>query len=225
MTDFIEFERKFLLKPAMLAAVLARACSVQVMQQGYFMENENRCVRVRRAGDDFILTFKTSTGEVGKAKEVELSVDPEKGQELLAQCTTGVHKTRHCVQDGEFLWEIDVFAGHNTGLVLAEVELASDAASDRLSAQLPEWVEREVTGQAEYFNTSLARVPTAGAQSQELSTMTYDRLFVDDYVYNGKIATQLNAMGLCSKTVCPECHVDDFCHVEDCSKLDLVADI
>lgn len=157
MTNFIEFERKFLLKPAMLAAVLARASSVQEMQQGYFMENENRCVRVRRAGDDFILTFKTSTGEVGKAKEVEMSVDPEKGRELLADCTTGVHKTRHCVHDGEFMWEIDVFAGHNDGLVLAEVELASDAASDRLSAQLPEWVESEVTGQAEYFNTALAK--------------------------------------------------------------------
>lgn len=224
MSNFIEFERKFLLKPAMLAAVLARASSVQEMQQGYFMENESRCVRVRRAGDDFILTFKNSTGEVGKAVEVEMPMDPELGKVLLAQCTTGVHKTRHCVQDGEFLWEIDVFAGHNAGLVLAEVELASDEASDRLCAQLPDWVEREVTGQTEYFNTSLARVPVARAP-QNFATMSYDELFVDDYVSNGKIATQLNAIGLCSKTVCPECHVDDFCHVEGCSKLQLVEHI
>lgn len=158
MSEFIEFERKFLIKPTMVAAVLARAQSVQELQQGYFMENDSRCVRVRRVGEDFILTFKTATGDVGKAGEVELSVDPEKGTELLSQCETGVHKVRHCVQEGEFLWEIDVFQGHNTGLVLAEVELESDAASERLSAQLPDWVEREVTGQAEYFNTALARM-------------------------------------------------------------------
>jgi adenylate cyclase len=159
MTNFIEFERKFLLKRDMLAAVISRAHVVQELQQGYFMENDSRCVRVRRADREFVLTFKNSTGELGKAIEVEMPMDPEHGKMLLAQCPTGVHKRRHCVQDGEFLWEIDVFLDHNSGLVLAEVELGSDAASDRLTAALPEWVEREVTGQAEYFNTSLARMP------------------------------------------------------------------
>jgi adenylate cyclase len=121
------------------------------------MADEQRCVRVRRVGDEFILTFKSATGEIGKAKETELSIGPKQGQMLLAQCETGVHKRRHCVQRGEFTWEIDVFEGHNAGLVLAEVELDSDEASARLSADLPDWVLREVTGQAYYFNTSLAQ--------------------------------------------------------------------
>lgn len=157
MAPFIEFERKFLIRPDALEALLASAFESKELHQGYFMADNNRCVRVRRVGDDFILTFKTSTGEVGKAGEVELPVDPEKGQTLLDQCETGVHKRRYCVQRGEFTWEIDVFAGHNTGLVLAEVELDSDEASARLSADLPDWVEREVTGQAYYFNTELAK--------------------------------------------------------------------
>lgn len=53
----------------------------------------------------------------------------------------------------------------------------------------------------------------------------YDTLFVNDYVYNGKISKQLNEHGYCNKTVCPECSVDDFTHVEGCSKLKLVEHI
>ena len=49
--------------------------------------------------------------------------------------------------------EVDVFAGRHAGLVLAEVELRSE--DDKPS--LPTWVGREVTGDAHYYNTSLAR--------------------------------------------------------------------
>jgi hypothetical protein len=55
--------------------------------------------------------------------------------------------------------------------------------------------------------------------------MSYDELFVNDYVYNGVVAKELNQTGQCYKTVCPECAVDDFTHVEGCSKLKLIEDI
>ena len=58
-----------------------------------------------------------------------------------------------------------------------------------------------------------------------LADRSYDDLFVEDFIYNGKIAARLNAQGHANKTVCPECHIDDFQHVEGCSKLDLVANI
>lgn len=58
-----------------------------------------------------------------------------------------------------------------------------------------------------------------------LANQPYDTLFVEDYVYNGKISRQLNANGYCAKTVCPECHIDDFTHEEGCSKLELIKDI
>lgn len=60
---------------------------------------------------------------------------------------------------------------------------------------------------------------------QELLTKDYDTLFVDDYIYNGLIGKVLNNEGYPNKTVCPECHVDDFTHMEDCSKMDLIKDI
>jgi hypothetical protein len=58
-----------------------------------------------------------------------------------------------------------------------------------------------------------------------LLTKDYDTLFVDDFILNGKIAQVLNSQGYSHKTVCPECSIDDFTHVEGCSKLELIKDI
>lgn len=62
-------------------------------------------------------------------------------------------------------------------------------------------------------------------ENLNLEAMSYDELFVADYVSNGVVAQKLNDSGQCSKTVCPECFIDDFTHVEGCSKLKLIEDI
>jgi CYTH domain-containing protein len=65
-----------------------------------------------------------------------------------------VEKTRYTVRDGDDRWEIDAFAGRLAGLYLAEIELTSEARAVRLPAFLA--VAREVTGDPEYKNRSLA---------------------------------------------------------------------
>jgi hypothetical protein len=55
-----------------------------------------------------------------------------------------------------------------------------------------------------------------------LAEMSYDELLIEDYKRDGEVAEALNAQGLCYKTVCPECHVDDFTHVEGCSKQEIL---
>lgn len=152
----IEFERKFLLKPEAVADLRRTAFRAEEIRQGYFMEDDERCVRIRSRGPAWVLTFKSRTNAVGKVVEIETPLPEAEALALMTLCRTRVHKRRHLVQVGEFLWEIDEFLDHNAGLVLAEVELADDAQSQRLDATLPEWVEREVTGQPEYFNTWLA---------------------------------------------------------------------
>ena len=64
-----------------------------------------------------------------------------------------VEKTRWIVPAGNGLrWEVDEFAGELAGLVVAEVELpAEDTPFDR-----PPFIGREVTGDAAYYNSSLA---------------------------------------------------------------------
>ena len=75
-----------------------------------------------------------------------------------------VEKTRHLVPAGGGLtWEIDVFAGPNQGLVVAEIELPDeDAGFTR-----PAWLGEEVTGDGRYLNNALSERPwSTWGQSQ-----------------------------------------------------------
>jgi adenylate cyclase len=53
------------------------------------------------------------------------------------------------------LWEIDVFEGANSGLVLAEVELADESQQ----VILPGWVLEEVSYDKRYYNSYLSAYP------------------------------------------------------------------
>ena len=66
-----------------------------------------------------------------------------------------IDKTRHLVPHEGLVFEVDVFHGENTGLVLAELELEREDAP----IVLPPWIGREVTGDERYFNAYLARRP------------------------------------------------------------------
>ena len=49
-----------------------------------------------------------------------------------------------------------MFTGENEGLVMAEVELASEDEA----FEMPDWAGEEVTGDPRYYNVNLARNPT-----------------------------------------------------------------
>jgi adenylate cyclase len=66
-----------------------------------------------------------------------------------------IEKTRFTVRWQGSLWEVDVFSGDNSGLVIAEIELRHESEPfDR-----PPWLGIEVTGQSQYYNGSLPRRP------------------------------------------------------------------
>ena len=52
-------------------------------------------------------------------------------------------------------WEIDVFNGRNSGLVMAEIELSHPDQQ----IELPDWVGAEVTFDQRYGNSSLSNRP------------------------------------------------------------------
>ncbi len=66
-----------------------------------------------------------------------------------------VEKTRYKQKFGGFTWEIDVFEGENSGLVLAEVELENE--SDEV--EVPEWAGKEVSHDNRFFNFYLSEHP------------------------------------------------------------------
>jgi CYTH domain-containing protein len=71
---------------------------------------------------------------------------------LTAGCR--VHKRRHSVRDGKYLWEIDEFLDQE--LVLAEVELSHAEEVPELPDWLAPFVEREVTDDPAWTNLALA---------------------------------------------------------------------
>ena len=66
-----------------------------------------------------------------------------------------VEKTRYEIEWAGRVWEIDVFAGDNEGLVVAEVELASEDEP----VEIPPWVGEEVSGDPRYYNANLVDDP------------------------------------------------------------------
>lgn len=62
-------------------------------------------------------------------------------------------------------WEVDDFAVENAGLVVAEVELQSEAQT----FDKPDWLGAEVTQDARYVNSNLASHPLRGGDPTHTS--------------------------------------------------------
>jgi CYTH domain-containing protein len=132
------------------------------VEQGYVALDDRAEVRVRRKGAEHTLTIKSEPG-LSRVEE-ELAIDADRFAALWA-LTEGrrVVKTRHLVPLGELIVEVDVYAGDLDGLVTAEVEFESEAASAAFDP--PGWLGREVTGDPRYANRALAvsgPAPSAG---------------------------------------------------------------
>lgn len=150
----IEIERKFLVK----GAFKEKAVSHFRVQQGYLSQDPERTVRVRLAKNKGYLTIKGKSKNKGLSRfEWEKEIPEDDAKQLLSLCLPGiVSKTRWLVPEKSGLvFEVDVFEGDNTGLVVAEIELPS--ADFRFAK--PEWAGDEVTGQERYYNAQLASHP------------------------------------------------------------------
>jgi CHAD domain-containing protein/CYTH domain-containing protein len=150
----LEIERKYLLSS--LPPAVADTDAIE-MRQGY-LPGRNLVERLRHVrvngNERWIRTVK---GGLGLTR---LEVEEETSQTLFDQLwplTQGrrLTKRRYPVRDGDAVWEIDDFTDRE--LVLAEIELP-DADTEVV---VPDWlaphVVREVTGEREYANATLAK--------------------------------------------------------------------
>lgn len=147
----VEIERKFLVRDR---AVLAEVEGVPY-RQGYLSIDPERTVRVSRAGDHAFLTIKGLSRGATRA-EFEYPIPVEDAEAMLLQCLPPIiAKLRHRLPHAGLVWEVDVFGGENEGLVVAEVEIPSEATE----VALPPWIGEEVTDDPRYFNANLVRHP------------------------------------------------------------------
>lgn len=148
-----EIERKFLVVDDSWRAQGDAGVRVR---QGYLAGSERCSARVRVAGDHASLNFKGMTLAVTR-REFEYSIPVADAEEMLDHLCSGplIEKVRYRVPVDGHVWEIDCFEGDNAGLVVAEIEL--NAADEAFT--LPDWVGREVSDKARYYNVSLIEYP------------------------------------------------------------------
>lgn len=149
----VEIERKFLLSSERWRATVTR--SVEIVQ-GYIAESDTASVRVRVADQNGSLNLKGLTLGITR-KEYEYDLPVAEAREILAELCAArvITKTRHHAEHEGHNWEIDEFAGRNTGLVVAEIELSSE---NEVFAR-PEWLGEEVSGDPRYYNLRLVEQP------------------------------------------------------------------
>jgi len=149
LAGLLEIERKF------VVAALPDLDGVpsSVLDQGYLAVDGEVEVRVRRDGATHVLTVKGGRGLVRTEVEVELGAERFAA---LWPLTEGrrVEKTRHLLPGAAGLFQIDVYRGVLRGLVVAEMEFASEAEAAAFVP--PPWLGAEVTGDPRYRNAALA---------------------------------------------------------------------
>lgn len=146
----VEIERKFL-----VTGDAWRALGTPVLlRQGYLSTDPTRTVRVRIEGGQGVLTIKSKNTGATRG-EWEYPIPLNDAAELLDTLCSAplVEKHRTRVTVGNHVWEVDEFLGANQGLLVAEIELATE---DELFL-LPDWAGAEVTGDARYYNSSLIK--------------------------------------------------------------------
>ncbi len=149
----LEIERKFLVA----GEFKSLATSSSRIIQGYISSQRGRTVRVRLRDDRGYLTIKGPSLRGGLARyEFEKEITKDEALSLLMICEPGViDKVRWLVPAGRHVFEVDEFFGDNGGLLMAEVELASETEN----FERPAFLGREVTGNRLYYNSCLRAHP------------------------------------------------------------------
>lgn len=146
-----EIERKFLVSNMSWKAGL----TPEAIRQGYLAKQNGVTARVRTKGEKGFLTIKGPTSGFSRAEfEYEVPFADALGLLKLAS-EPQIVKNRYHVTVGDHIWEVDEFFNENAGLVVAEIELASE---DEVF-ELPDWIGAEVSLDHRYMNSSLAAHP------------------------------------------------------------------
>lgn len=151
-----EIERKFLInEESEVFKSLLDVMTGTTISQGYLNTDPEKTVRVRQKGEQGFITVKGKQVGITK-KEWEYEVPLEEVSEMMEICDVKVEKIRFETQAGNgLIWEIDIFKGENTGLIIAEIELPNE----KMKFEIPEWLGQDVSEDLRFANSNLAKHP------------------------------------------------------------------
>ena len=149
-----EIERKFLVADDSYRRLAYKKSRIE---QGYICSARGKTVRIRIRDDKGYITIKGPSNASGTSRyEWEQEIPLGDAEELMALCEPGrIEKVRYLVDFANHTFEVDEFHGENEGLIVAEVELESEAEQ----VEFPSFVGEEVTGQTKYYNSFLMKQP------------------------------------------------------------------
>jgi CYTH domain-containing protein len=150
----IEIERKFLVSSDAYRVAASKTSNIR---QGYLNSDPERSVRIRLKDQTGFITVKGKSNASGLSRfEWDKEISKSDAEALLTLCEGHeIRKIRYHVSVGHHIFEVDEFLGANKGLVIAEVELRSEA--EKFSK--PDWLGQEVTGDISYYNSKLSQTP------------------------------------------------------------------
>ena len=148
----VEIERKFLVHRDLLPVLPPGDTIIQ----GYIPALNRITVRVRVRSDRAWLTLKGASTGISRS-EFEYEIPLADARAMLAElCQAGViEKTRYEIVHAGMRWELDIFAGANAGLIVAELELPHEDQQ----FEKPAWVAEEVSADPRYSNQALVQNP------------------------------------------------------------------
>ena len=154
-----EIERKWIVETDALPAVVRDGRSCRIEQAYVALEPDGPEVRIRRTDDAMTLTVKSKGGLV--RTEVDVEIDAAQFEALMSVAgARRLTKTRYFVDVSGHEASVDVYDGTLAGMVIAEVEFASESAANAFDA--PAWFGRDVTDDAQYRNRALVLMQRDG---------------------------------------------------------------
>jgi CYTH domain-containing protein len=149
----VEIERKYLVSKDTWDKTIKE--ETHFIKQGYILNHPGKTIRIRIKDDKGYITIKgLSTG--ASRPEFEYEIPWEDAKELVDKfCESTTTKIRNIIVHNGKRWEVDEFLEDNKGLIIAEIELKSDDET----YDLPEWIDKEVTGEEKYYNSGLSVNP------------------------------------------------------------------
>ena len=148
-----EIEYKFLVKEEKWNALEKPEPSLIV--QGFLAKSKDITIRIRIKKEKAFLTIKGKTVGITRT-EFEYEIPVTDAEQMLIEFTDKqIRKKRYIIPFKGHSWEVDVFEGHLSGLIIAELEVNSETEE----FEQPDWVAKNVSEDERYYNAVLIDAP------------------------------------------------------------------
>ncbi len=159
----LEIERRFLIKNDNWKEFINKKISIE---QGYLSKSlDGWIIRVRLIGKNSKIALKKHIKGFTNF-EFEYSIPRRDAETIMSNLSNTIKKDRFFLEIEKKSWIIDCFKENNYPLEIAEIELSNEEED----LFLPSFISKEITGQTNYSNFSLANNPFSEWKEDYLTT-------------------------------------------------------